>query len=55
MKLFVIGKPIKHSFSPLIHNYWIEKYNIDVKYEKRNRPSSFGKIISEIRHEKIKG
>ena len=23
--------------------------------KKRNRPSSFGKIISEIRHEKIKG
>ena len=35
MKLFVIGKPIKHSLSPLIHNCWIKKYNIDVKYEKK--------------------
>ena len=30
MKLFVIGKPIKHSLSPLIHNCRIKKYNIEV-------------------------
>ncbi len=56
MKLFVIGKPIKHSLSPLIHNCWIKKYNIDVKYEKKEIDLlHLEKIISEIRHEKIKG
>ena len=32
-KSAVIGNPIKHSRSPLIHNYWLEKYKIDGKYE----------------------
>lgn len=29
----VIGHPINHSKSPLIHNYWIEKHGIDASYE----------------------
>jgi len=32
-KLFgIIGNPIKHSLSPILHNYWFEKYKIDAKY-----------------------
>ena len=30
MKVLVIGKPIKHSLSPLIHNFWMKKYNLDI-------------------------
>ncbi len=26
MNLYVIGRPINHSLSPLIHNYWLKKY-----------------------------
>ena len=29
MTLMVIGKPIKHSLSPAIHNHWINKYNLN--------------------------
>lgn len=29
----VIGHPIKHSLSPMIHNHWIKKYGIDGSYE----------------------
>lgn len=29
----VIGHPIAHSKSPLIHNYWLQKYNIPGNYE----------------------
>ena len=29
----VIGWPISHSRSPLIHNYWLKKYGIDAVYE----------------------
>ncbi len=33
-KACVIGWPIAHSRSPLIHNYWIKKHAIDAIYEK---------------------
>ncbi len=31
-KYGIIGNPIKHSLSPILHNYWFEKYNIDSNY-----------------------
>ena len=32
-KIFgIIGNPIKHSLSPLLHNYWFKKYNVDANY-----------------------
>ena len=33
IKCGVIGHPISHSKSPLIHNYWIKTYNLDGSYE----------------------
>jgi shikimate dehydrogenase len=30
MKAGVIGHPIAHSKSPLIHQYWLRKYEISV-------------------------
>lgn len=32
-KLAVIGDPIKHSRSPLIHNYWINQHGFSAHYE----------------------
>jgi shikimate dehydrogenase len=32
-RAFVIGHPIAHSRSPLIHGYWIDRYRIDGSYE----------------------
>mgnify|MGYP005746802545 FL=1 len=34
-KYLVIGNPIEHSLSPLIHNYWIKKNNINAIYDKK--------------------
>ena len=34
-KYLVIGNPIQHSLSPLIHNYWIKKNSINAIYEKK--------------------
>ena len=31
-KFGIIGKPIKHSLSPLLHKYWFNKYGIDADY-----------------------
>jgi len=32
-KFGIIGKPIKHSLSPVLHKYWFEKYSINADYE----------------------
>ena len=31
-KFGIIGNPIKHSLSPVLHKYWFKKYNIDADY-----------------------
>ena len=32
-KLFaIVGKPITHSLSPVLHNHWFSKYNIEADY-----------------------
>jgi shikimate dehydrogenase len=31
----VIGWPVEHSRSPLIHEFWLETYGIDGVYEKQ--------------------
>ena len=28
----IIGNPIKHSLSPILHKYWFKKYNINADY-----------------------
>ena len=35
MKLFVVGNPIKHSKSPIIHNLWLRKRKRKIVYEKK--------------------
>ena len=31
-KFGIIGNPIKHSLSPVLHEYWFKKYDIDADY-----------------------
>ena len=33
-KAFVVGHPIKHSRSPLIHGYWLREHGLDGSYER---------------------
>ncbi|MDC0517748.1 shikimate dehydrogenase [Candidatus Pelagibacter sp.] len=56
-KYLVIGNPIGHSLSPLIHNYWMKKYHlIDSVYEKRKvNEKDLINIIKEIKEDKIIG
>jgi len=55
-KLFVIGKPIKHSRSPTIHNFWIEKYSLNASYNKLEVDEKEIKgLIQQVRDGKIKG
>ena len=54
--LYVIGNPIRHSFSPTIHNYWMNKYGIKNKYEQLLvRKEELEKVINEVRQNSILG
>ena len=47
---FVIGNPISHSLSPLIHNHWFRKYRVDSNYEKRKlNEDDLKGFIEEVR------
>jgi len=56
-KYLVIGNPIRHSLSPLIHNHWMRKYRLfDSIYEKRKvEKKDLKNIIKEIRDDEIVG
>ena len=55
-KFLVIGNPIQHSLSPLIHNYWIKKSNIDAIYEKEKlEVGDLKNLISKLKKKIIHG
>jgi shikimate dehydrogenase len=48
-KACVIGWPIVHSRSPLIHNYWLKKYGFDAVYEKKAvEPGHVAQFITNL-------
>lgn len=50
IKACVIGWPISHSRSPLIHGYWLKEHGIDGSYERVPvEPSQLGDFISTLR------
>ena len=53
---FVIGNPIEHSLSPILHNYWIKNNGIDAIYKKQKlNENQLREFISQIREKKING
>jgi shikimate dehydrogenase len=50
IKACVIGWPISHSRSPLIHNYWLRKYQIDGSYTRQPvEPNALAEFIRTLR------
>ncbi len=52
----IIGNPISHSLSPVLHNYWFEKYNIDADYKLlKIEDKDLKEIINQIRDNHLNG
>ena len=55
-KFGIIGKPIKHSLSPVLHQYWFEKYGMDASYTIIEADDNdLKKIIDKIRNHELTG
>ena len=52
----VIGWPVAHSLSPVLHGYWLKQYCIDGAYEKiAAAPEDFAVTIQRLREEGFSG
>jgi shikimate dehydrogenase len=52
----IIGKPISHSLSPVLHNYWFKKYNIEANYSLINTDEeNLNDVIKQIRNRELDG
>jgi shikimate dehydrogenase len=49
----IIAWPAGHSRSPLIHNYWAKKYNLDVEYRREAVPPE--KFFAFVKHLRANG
>ena len=55
-KFAIIGNPISHSLSPIMHNYWFKKYKINAEYELLEiDKSEIQNVINKIKSKEIKG
>lgn len=51
-RAFVIGHPIGHSRSPMMHGYWLERHGIAGRYEKRDvAPGALAEFFAAMRRE----
>ena len=55
-KFVVIGNPIEHSLSPILHNFWIKNNSIDAIYEKKKlKEDELEQQILQVKEKKISG
>ena len=55
-KFGIIGKPIKHSLSPVLHNYWFEKYEINASYSIIDvNEDNLKDVVSKIKDKTLSG
>ena len=56
-KLFaIIGDPIAHSLSPVLHNYWFNKYDIQAEYSLLHiKEKDIENVIKKIRNKELNG
>ena len=55
-KFGIIGNPIKHSLSPVLHNYWFKKYEIDADYSLIDvKVNELPDIVKKIKNKDLSG
>ena len=55
-KFAIIGRPIAHSLSPTLHNYWFKKYNIDAEYSLLDvKEENLEDTINKVRKKELQG
>lgn len=55
-KAGVIGFPVHHSKSPLIHNYWLEKYGLQARYDAYEvKPEELGDFVFSLKEKGFSG
>ena len=55
-KFGIIGNPIKHSLSPILHKYWFEKYGLNASYTTiEAEDKDLKDIIQKIRNNELAG
>jgi shikimate dehydrogenase len=55
-KAFVVGHPIKHSRSPLIHGYWLKHHGLHGSYERIDvAPVEFGDFLAHFKAQGFAG
>ena len=55
-KYAIIGKPISHSLSPILHNYWFKKYKIDAEYNLLEiQEKELASVIKKISDNRLHG
>ena len=55
-KFGIIGNPIKHSLSPLMHNYWFKKYNVDANYNIiEAEEKDLSDVVNKIKEKSLDG
>jgi shikimate dehydrogenase len=55
-KAFVVGHPIKHSRSPLIHRYWLAEHGLEGSYERVDvAPEDFESFFRGFEHRGFRG
>ena len=55
-KFAIIGRPVKHSLSPILHNYWFEKYKIDAKYSIiETKDDDLTDVVNKVKNKDLYG
>ena len=55
-KYGIIGSPLTHSLSPLLHNFWFKKYNVNASYRLIEiKIGQIGEIINKIKKRELQG
>jgi shikimate dehydrogenase len=55
-KAGIVGWPVAHSLSPVLHGYWLEKYGIDGAFERvPAEPDKFEAVIADLRVQGFSG